>query len=381
MRIAVLCHASAGGSGVVATELGLLVAAAGHEVRFVGTSQPFRLTGRRLGEGPYFHQVGSYAYALFEQPFPELAQANALVEVIGEHDVQLTHAHYAIPHATSAILARDMTRRTRVVTTLHGTDVTLVGVDSAFKHTTRYAVERSDRVTAVSRFLADQTRDMLGVDVPIDVIHNFVDTDRFRRNPDPGVRARFAHPEEAILVHVSNFRPVKRTLDVIEVFARVSAEIPARLLMVGDGPERARAFDLAGKLGVLGRTQFLGSFPDVETVLSIADLFLLPSAQESFGLVALEAMSCEVPVVASRIGGIPEVVEEGETGLLAELGDVDAMAHAALGILRDEATYRRMGAAARRRAVEHFHPSLILPQYLRVYEDLVGAREVLGTGG
>lgn len=380
MRIAVLCHASAGGSGVVATELGLLVAAAGHEVRFVGTSQPFRLTGRRLGEGPYFHQVGNYAYALFEQPFPELAQANALAEVIGEHDVQLTHAHYAIPHATSAILARDMTRRTKVVTTLHGTDVTLVGVDSAFKHTTRYAVERSDRVTAVSRFLADQTRDMLGVDVPIDVIHNFVDTDRFRRNPDPGVRARFAHPEEAILVHVSNFRPVKRTLDVIEVFARVSAEIPARLLMVGDGPERARAFDLAGQLGVLGRTQFLGSFPDVETVLSIADLFLLPSAQESFGLVALEAMSCEVPVVASRIGGIPEVVAEGETGLLADLGDVDAMAHASLQILRDESLYRGMGAAARRRAVEHFHPSLILPQYLRVYEDLVGQRSVLGAG-
>jgi len=374
MRIAVLCHASAGGSGVVATELGMLVAQAGHEVRFVGTSLPFRLTGRGSygSPGPYFHQVSNYAYALFEQPFPELAEANALAEAILEYDVQLTHAHYAIPHATSAIHARAITNRTRVITTLHGTDVTLVGMDAGFKYSTRYAIERSDAVTAVSHFLAEQTRDVFDVDVPIEVIYNFVDTDRFVRNSDARYRARFAHPEEAILVHISNFRPVKRTEDVIEVFARVSSEVPARLLMIGDGPERARAFDLAQKLGVLGRTQFLGSFPDVESVLGIADLFLLPSAKESFGLVALEAMSCEVPVVASRIGGIPEVVVDGETGALCDLGDVDGMAHAALEILRDADTYRALGRAARERAVRHFHPSLILPQYLRAYERLLG---------
>lgn len=368
MRIAVLCHASAGGSGVVATELGMLLSDVGHEVRFIGASVPFRLAGRSHRQGPYFHQIGNYAYALFEQSFPEITQANALAEVIYEHDVQLTHAHYAIPHATSAIHARAITGRTRVITTLHGTDVTLVGLDPAFKHSTRYAIERSDAVTAVSGFLAEQTREVFGVDVPIEVIHNFVDTDRFRRDPSPAVRARFAHPEEAIVVHVSNFRAVKRTEDVIEAFARISSELPARLLMIGDGPDRARAFDLAGKLGVLGRTQFLGSFPDVETVLSIADLFMLPSQQESFGLVALEAMSCEVPVVAARIGGIPEVVEDGVTGVLCGVGDVDAMAHAALRILRDPAVYHAMGRAGRARAVEHFHPSLILPRYISAYE-------------
>lgn len=371
-KIAVLCHASAGGSGVVATELGMLVADAGHEVRFVGNSLPFRLSGRlSSGDGPYFHQVGNYAYALFEQPYPELAEANALSEVIYEHDVQLTHAHYAIPHATSAIHARGITGRTRVMTTLHGTDVTLVGVDSAFRHSTKYAIERSDAVTAVSHFLAAQTREEFRVDVPIQVIYNFVDTARFVRNPDARVRARFAHPDEAIVVHVSNFRPVKRTEDVLETFARVSSAIPARLLMIGDGPERARAVDLAQRLGVLGRTQFLGSFPDVETVLGIADLFLLPSAKESFGLVALEAMSCEVPVVASNIGGIPEVVENGVTGVLCPLGDVDGMAHAALRILGDAELYRRMGQAARARAEERFHPSLIVPQYLAAYGQLL----------
>ncbi|WP_027480435.1 N-acetyl-alpha-D-glucosaminyl L-malate synthase BshA [Deinococcus pimensis] len=373
MRIAVLCHASAGGSGVVATELGMLLADSGHEVRFIGASVPFRLSGRHHLRGPYFHQVGNYAYALFEQSFPEITQANALAEVIYEHDVQLTHAHYAIPHATSAIHARAITGRTRVITTLHGTDVTLVGLDPAFKHSTRYAIERSDHVTAVSHFLADQTREMFGVDTPIEVIHNFVDTQRFQRNHDPAVRARFAHPEEAILVHVSNFRAVKRTEDVIEAFARVSTELPARLLMIGDGPDRPRAFELAQKLGVLGRTQFLGSFPDVETVLSIADLFMLPSQQESFGLVALEAMSCEVPVVAARIGGIPEVVEDGVTGILCEVRDVDAMADAALRILRDPATYHAMGRAGRERALTHFHPSLILPRYLAAYERLIPA--------
>ncbi len=366
-----LCHASAGGSGVVATELGLLVAASGHEVHFVGSSQPFRLSGRANRDGPYFHQVGSYAYALFEQPFPELAETNALTEVILEHGIQLTHAHYAIPHASSAIHARTITGRGKVMTTLHGTDVTLVGLDPTFRHSTRDAIERSDAVTAVSHFLAQQTREVFGTDKPIEVIHNFVDTARFVPNADPAVRARFAGPDEAILVHVSNFRPVKRTADVVEVFARVSAELPARLLMIGDGPERTLAAQRAAELGVLGRTHFLGSFPDVETVLGVADLFLLPSAKESFGLVALEAMSCEVPVVASDIGGIPEVVERGVSGDLCALGDMDGMAHAALEILKDPEKKRCMGEAARKRAVEHFHPDLIVPQYLEAYQRLL----------
>ncbi|WP_189087755.1 N-acetyl-alpha-D-glucosaminyl L-malate synthase BshA [Deinococcus ruber] len=374
LKIAVLCHSGAGGSGVVATELGLEVAAAGHEVHFVGTAVPFRLGGvghGLMGRGPYFHQVSNYAYALFDQPFPELSAANALTEVILEHDTTLTHAHYAIPHASAALHARDITGRSRVITTLHGTDVTLVGADPTFIHSTRHAILKSDTVTAVSDFLAEQTRDVFGVDVPIRVIYNFVDTQRFRRNADPTMRSRFAHPDEALLVHVSNFRPVKRATDVIETFARVASEMPARLLMIGDGPDRLACFELAQKRGVIGRVQFLGSFPDVQSVLGIADLFLLPSNRESFGLAALEAMACEVPVVAARAGGIPEVVIDGVTGILTEVGDVDAMAHASLRILRDQDVYLSMGHAARKRAVEHFHPSLIVPQYLEAYREVL----------
>ncbi|MFN4252149.1 N-acetyl-alpha-D-glucosaminyl L-malate synthase BshA [Deinococcus sp. LM3] len=368
MKVAVLCHASAGGSGVVATELGLQVARAGHEVHFVGSAQPFRLGGHGGMRGPYFHQVSAYAYALFDQPYPELAAANTLTEVILEHGVELSHAHYAIPHATAAIHARAITGRSRVMTTLHGTDVTLVGLEPAFRHTTRHAIEKSDHVTAVSSYLAQHTQEVFGVEREIEVIHNFVDSERFVRVTDPAVRARFAHPDEALLVHVSNFRPVKRPEDVVQVFARVASEIPARLLMIGDGPERPRVFELAQQLGVIGRTHFLGSFPDVETVLGISDLFLLPSRQESFGLAALEAMSCEVPVVSSNAGGIPEVVEQGVTGFMADVGDVDTMADAALRILRNRELYLQMGAAGRAAAVGRFHPSLIVPQYIRAYE-------------
>ncbi|WP_102125389.1 N-acetyl-alpha-D-glucosaminyl L-malate synthase BshA [Deinococcus planocerae] len=366
-KIAVLCHAGAGGSGVVATELGLLVAQAGHEVHFIGSAVPFRLAGQRGASRPFYHQVSAFAYALFDQPFPELAAANTLTEVILEHGVELTHAHYAIPHATAALHAQAITRRSRVVTTLHGTDVTLVGAEPAFRHTTRHAIERSDHVTAVSHFLAEQTREVFGVEREIEVIHNFVDAGRFVRVTDPAMRARFAHPEEALIVHVSNFRPVKRVEDVVRVFARVSGELPARLLMIGDGPERPRAFELAGQLGVSGRTHFLGSFPDVQSVLGISDLFLLPSSNESFGLAALEAMSCEVPVVAARAGGVPEVVQDGVTGFLAPLGDVDAMADAALRVLRDAGLARALGAAGREAALTRFHPDRIVPRYLGAY--------------
>ncbi|MFC4452958.1 N-acetyl-alpha-D-glucosaminyl L-malate synthase BshA [Deinococcus sonorensis] len=371
LKIAVLCHSGAGGSGVVATELGLEVAKRGHEVHFIGGSVPFRLAGHQGMRGPYFHQVSTYAYALFEQPYPELSAANALAEVILEHGLSLTHAHYAIPHATAALHAQGITGRTRVMTTLHGTDVTLVGADPTFRHTTRHAIQRSNHVTAVSQFLADQTRELFGVDRDIEVIHNFVDTERFRRTVDPSVRERFAHRDEALLVHVSNFRAVKRPLDVIETFARLATELPARLLMIGDGPERLPAFERAQQLGVIGRVQFLGSFPEVQTVLGIADLFLLPSSQESFGLAALEAMACEVPVVASNAGGIPEVVQHGVTGLLSAVGDVDQMAHHALQILKNRDVYQQMGQAARQRAVEQFHPRLIVPQYLEAYSRLV----------
>lgn len=365
LSIAVLCHTGAGGSGVVATELGLLMASLGHAVHFVGGQVPFRLSRRCAVHGPYFHQIGSFAYALFEQPYPELSAANTLSEVILEQGVQLTHAHYAIPHATAALHAYAITGRAPVMTTLHGTDVTLVGAEPAFYHTTRHAIMQSHHVTAVSQFLAEQTREVFDTDREIEVIYNFVDPERFRPVDNPQLRARFAREDEALLVHVSNFRPVKRVLDVIQTFAGVLSERPARLLMIGDGPDRAPALELAQRLGVADRVNFLGSFPDVETVLGLSDLFLLPSSKESFGLSALEAMSCQVPVVAARAGGIPEVVVDGVTGRLADVGDVDGLTQAALDVLDRRA---EMGRAARERAIAHFHPGIVAPQYLAAYQ-------------
>ena len=373
MKLAVLCHASAGGSGVVATELGVAVARLGHDVHFLANQMPFRLSmlPHDCCDNVYFHQVGAYSYPLFDQPLTTLNTANALVDVILEHGTTLTHAHYAIPHATSALMARDMTAQTKVMTTLHGTDVTLVGLDPGFRHSTKYALERSDHVTAVSHFLAQHTLESLKLEVPIQVIYNMVDTDRFVKNADKRFRARFAHPDEFILVHVSNFRKVKRTEDVIATFAKVSSELPVRLLMVGDGPERAPALELAQKLGVMGRVHFLGSFPNVESILGISDIFLLPSSQESFGLSALEAMSCEVPVVASRTGGIPEVVTHGESGFLCDLGDTDDMAAKVLELLKDSEKYARFSANARARASSHFHENIIVPQYVGAYLDVL----------
>lgn len=390
MKLAVLCHPSAGGSGVVATELALALVGLGHEVHVVATQLPFRLTTARFpraspdpsgieaGAGAlYYHQVDTASYPLFDHPLTTLSAGNTLADVIEEHGVEIVHAHYAIPHATSALLARDMTSRgTKVVTTLHGTDVTLVGLEPAFSRSTRHAIERSDGVTAVSRYLAQHTRDTMGARAPIEVVHNWVDPDRFRPDRDPASRARFARPDETLVVHVSNFRPVKRPQDVIRVFARIARERPARLIAVGDGPERSRAHELARRLGVHDRVHFLGSFPSVETVLGVADLFLLPSEQESFGLVALEAMACGVPVVSSDAGGLPEVVLEGETGYLRPPGDADAMAEASLGLLADEDRRRAFGDRARDRAVREFRPGVILPRYIEVYRKVLDGRPV-----
>jgi N-acetyl-alpha-D-glucosaminyl L-malate synthase BshA len=373
VEIAILCHVSAGGSGVVATELGVALAALGHQVHFIAQQQPFRLPSLRgQGQGIYFHQVGSYAYPLFETPLTVLNEANALASVILEHGIELSHAHYAIPHASSALMAKDITRRSKVLTTLHGTDVTLVGLDPAFRHSTRYAIEHSDAVTAVSHFLARQTLEMFHLDLPISVIPNMVDTKRFRPNRSANLRQRFADPEQALLVHISNFRAVKRTEDVVQVFARVASQQPARLLMIGDGPEHDPTMELAERLGVSGQIQFLGSFPSVEEVLGIADLFLLPSSQESFGLVALEAMSCEVPVIASRVGGLPEVVGEGREagGILCPVRDVDTMADRAITLLADRERRQAMGRAGRQRARKLFRPDRVVSGYLQVYSSL-----------
>jgi N-acetyl-alpha-D-glucosaminyl L-malate synthase BshA len=420
MNIAILCHSSAGGSGVVATELALALAGLGHRVHVVASERPFRLTEERLnqlglsrdqysmGQEPvgrlgrifkaskqsvarwlglinqplksgslHFHQILSADYPLFQEPLTPLTTANSIADLIERFKIELVHAHYAIPHATSAILARDMGLDIKVVTTLHGTDVTLVGQEPAFARTTQHAIRTSDAVTAVSNSLAHDARLKMGVDRQIEVIYNWVDPERFKPNRDPAYRARFAQPEEAIVLHVSNFRAVKRPLDAVRVFAGILEQMPARLLMIGDGPLRQECMDLADELEIAGRVQFLESTPAIEKFMSVADLFLLPSEQESFGLVALEAMCSGVPVVASRVGGLPELVEEGKTGFLRPMGDVQGMLEASLEILSNRPRRRSMGEAARERAIQHFRPEVVLPRYLEVYEktlDLVPTR-------
>jgi len=327
----------------------------------------------------FFHQVESMAYPLFDAPLTTLSEASKLAEVIEEYGVEVIHAHYAIPHAAAAIMARDMVR-TRpapgVVTTLHGTDVTLVGLDRAYLRATQYSIERSDVVSAVSYYLAGYTRAEMDVKRDILVIPNAVDSGRFKPNGSPELRLRYAHPDEKLLTHVSNFRPVKRVEDVIRIFAGVSERIGARLLMIGDGPDRPKAFELAARLGVSGRVAFLGSFPRVEDLLAISDLFLLPSSEESFGLAALEAMASGVPVVASRTGGIPEVVLDGKTGYLCKVGDVAGMANAAVTLLSNGARWRAFSAAARERAVREFSEGDVLPLYLQAYERALGRASV-----
>ncbi|MEJ2666249.1 MAG: N-acetyl-alpha-D-glucosaminyl L-malate synthase BshA [Deinococcales bacterium] len=384
MNIAVLLHSGAGGSGVAATELGLSFARSGHGVHFVADRVPFRLTEPAL-PNVFFHQVESMTYPLFDTPLTTLAEASKLAEVIEEVGIDVIHAHYAVPHATAAVLARDMVRavpRPVVITTLHGTDVTLVGLDRAYLRTTQYSIEHSDQVIAVSRYLADYTNREMGVGVPIRVIPNAVDHERFRPAADVGPaaaewRARFAHPDEKLLVHVSNFRPVKRVDDVIRVFGLVSARIGARLLMVGDGPDRPAAVALASELGLTGRVAFLGSFPRIEDMLAVSDLFLLPSVKESFGLSALEAMASGVPVVASRIGGLPEVVQDGATGILCDAGDVGGMAEAALRLLGDEARHAAFARRARERAVAMFSQQRVVPMVARAYEDALRSAVVV----
>ena len=381
MNIAVLLHGGAGGSGVVATELGLCFAKQGHDVHFVADRVPFRLT--ELDQANvYYHQVERMTYPLFDAPLTTLAEASKLAEIIEEFRIDVIHAHYAVPHATAAILARDMVKtrpRPVVVTTLHGTDVTLVGLNRAYLRTTQYSVENSDIVTAVSRYLADYTRDEMGIERDIRVIPNAVDLTRFTPGGSSELRQRYAHESERLLIHISNFRPVKRVEDVVRVFKGVSEHIGARLLMVGDGPDRHKALELATELGVSGRVAFLGSFPRVEDLLAVTDLFLLPSVKESFGLAALEAMASGVPVVASRTGGVPEVVEDGMSGFLCEEKDVEAMTAAALRLLTDDNLHAQFAQAARARAVAYFSEEVVLPLYQAAYEAAL-SRSVVSRG-
>ena len=371
MKIGITCYPTYGGSGAVATELGIALAARGHEVHFVTYQQPFRLP--QFLPRVFFHEVDVGRYPLFEYPPYDLALAVRMHEVVRAHDLDVLHCHYAIPHATSAWIAKEMLHREhardiRVVTTLHGTDITIVGQDPSFHAITKFSIERSDGLTAVSQFLRDETQRAFGcTSCRIEVIHNFVDPSVYDRAAyEPALRREFGN-DRRILMHVSNFRPVKRVKDVIGVFARVKETIPAVLVMVGDGPDRVDAQMEARRLGVERDVHFLGKIDAVAPLLAEADLFLLPSQNESFGLSALEALASGVPVVGSRAGGLVEVVREGITGVLCPVGDVAAMTTAATAILGDERRWHAMSEQAARDARERFALEDIVARYERFY--------------
>lgn len=374
MRIGITCYPTYGGSGVVATELGIELAAQGHEVHFISSSQPFRLNGRN--DGIFYHEVPVSSYPLFEFPPYDLALASRMAEVAEFCNLDLLHVHYAIPHSVSALLARQMLaergRKLPFITTLHGTDITLVGLDRGYLPITRFAIQQSDGVTSISSYLKQKTIEDFVVTKHIEVIPNFVNCDVYQPIRDEAVRAkaraRLAEPHEAILMHLSNFRPVKRVVDVVKVFAQVAREIPARLVLVGDGPDRSAAEWLAHDLGIQCRVQFLGKQESVNELLPLADLMLMPSEMESFGLAALEAMACKVPATATRVGGVAELIDDGVNGLLYEVGDVDGMAVGALDLLKNPERLEEMRQAARRTAQKRFCSSLVLPQYIRYYE-------------
>jgi len=367
-RIGITCYSHFGGSGVVATELGLALARRGYEVHFIAHSLPFRL--RAFASNVFFHEVSAATYPVFEQSPYNLALSTKMVEVVENYDLDLLHVHYAMPFATSAYLARQLLlpRSLGIVTTLHGTDITIVGVEPAFFRVTQFSIQSSDRVTAVSRFLKERAESSFGITRPIEVIYNFVDSKVFAPRRRSGMR--LAAPDTRILMHASNFRPVKNIPIIIHVFAEVRKRLTAKLVMVGDGPEKAAAEHLARELGVERDVLFLGNQDCMEDLLPLADVFLLPSSSESFGLVALEAMSAEVPVVASNVGGLPEVVDHGLTGFLHDPGHVAGFVASALRLLENETLRRTMGRRARRVARERFNIDEMVSRYTRVYDSL-----------
>ncbi|MGB2983052.1 MAG: N-acetyl-alpha-D-glucosaminyl L-malate synthase BshA [Candidatus Bipolaricaulia bacterium] len=369
MRIGICCYPTHGGSGVVATELGKHLAARGHDISFISYETPLRLDP--LPEGVSYHEVEIEQYPLLKH-FPyTLALASKIAEVARQKELDVIHAHYAVPFGTAALLAKQIVseRPLKIVMTLHGTDITLVGNNASFKPVTRMTIEQADAVTVVSNFLREETYRQFDVKRDLRVIYNFIDPERHESEPCPCIPGCSRRTEKT-LMHISNFRPVKRIRDVVTIFAKVNAAIDSRLILIGDGPDTPVAREIGEELGVLDRMKFVGVVDRVAPLLNAADLFLLPSSTESFGLVALEAMASGVPVIASDVGGIPEVVRHGETGYLAEVGDVDKMAAYAVELLRDDAARCRFGQAARDRAREMFNYQSIVPQYEAVYEAL-----------
>ena len=377
MKIGITCYPTFGGSGVVATELGIAMAKRGDDVHFISYALPSRLN--ILHERVRFHEVTVTPYPLFD-PYPPytLALATKMAEVASYEKLDVLHVHYAIPHAISAHLAKQILadQHLKVITTLHGTDITLVGRDESYLPITKFGIEVSDGVTAVSEWLRNETAANFDTRKAIDVIPNFVDPDRFKRHDKTAFCHLLGNKCEKLITHVSNFRPVKRIMDVIEVFEKVTRIVPSTLVMVGDGPDRSRAEAYCRDRRLRDRVFFLGNVPNLEEVVGASDLFLLPSESESFGMAALEALASEVPVIATRTGGLPEVVEDGVTGYLLPVGDIEGMAARAVEILSDDALRLEMGGRGREVAISRFDVSRIVPQYRALYERVISGAAV-----
>lgn len=372
MKIGITCYPTYGGSGVIATELGKELALRGHEVHFISYALPFRLN--QYIDNIFFHEVETSSYPLFEFPLYSLALTSKMVEVARYEKLDLLHVHYAIPHATSAFLANEILKEEKelkIVTTLHGTDITLVGLEPSFLPLVKFSIEKSHGVTAVSRFLKEKTLTNYSIEKEIEVIPNFVDTKLFSPGPDNEFGRRIAPNGEKVLVHTSNFRPVKRVPDTIRIFEKIHKEVPSRLLLVGDGPDRSECERLCRELNLCDSVKFLGKQDALVDILNASDLFLIPSQSESFGLAALEAMACGLPVISSSVGGLPELVKHNECGFIAEIGDIDRMAKYVLDLLTNEKKYEIFSANARKCAVEKFDTSKVVPTYEKLYKRIL----------
>ncbi|MFC5714248.1 N-acetyl-alpha-D-glucosaminyl L-malate synthase BshA [Thalassorhabdus alkalitolerans] len=368
LKIGITCYPSVGGSGVIATELGKLLAERGHEIHFISSSLPFRLN--KVYSNIYYHEVEVNQYEVFKYPPYSLTLASKMAEVINEEDLDILHVHYAVPHAVCALLAKDMTERdVKIITTLHGTDITVLGYDPSLKEIIKYGINRSDVVTAVSYDLVRQTREMFHTDRAIETVYNFIDERVYQEKEVPGLREAYGIKEgEKVIIHVSNFRPVKRITDVIEAFSVVASQMEARLLMVGDGPEKNKAAEVSRKLGIEDKVKFLGNQKHIADLLSISDVMFLLSEKESFGLAALEAMACGVPVVGTAVGGIPEVVLDGETGFITPPEDPVTAGEKAVELLGNESLYKKLSVSSKERAQQQFSSFSIVEQYESIYK-------------
>ncbi len=375
MKIGIICYPTYGGSGVVATELGKKIAEQGHDVHFISYAMPRRLS--HFFENIYYHEVENSNYPLFEHNLYGLSLTSKMLEVIEYEKLDLVHVHYAIPHAISGYLTKQIMKKMnsdiKVITTLHGTDITLVGLEPSFLPLVKFSIEESDGVTAVSRFLKEKTLTNYHIEKEIEVIHNFIDTSLYRRVENDKLKNHVAPNGEKILVHTSNFRTVKRVTDTIKILAKVKEKMPAKLMLIGDGPDRSECERLAREMELQKDVLFLGKQDILHEILSVADLFLMPSQSESFGLSALEAMACNVPVVCTSVGGLPELVLHNETGYIAEIGDIDRMSKYAVDLLRNEKKHKVFSENARSRAVKHFETELIVPKYLSYYDKILNS--------